>query len=93
MDIKKVKKIGTLTNKYDLPVDIFELSPPMLFQNEDREAEYLTGGFYNKHNYPMIALYISDKNGNIIDNEPFIIEEGIPTYDELFKRENYILIY
>lgn len=90
--IKTVKLIKTIKDKYFLPVEVFELSVPAKVENHVMQADFLTGGFYNKIGYPMVALYVSDKDGNILDTQPFIQEDGIPYYTELFERYGYTLI-
>lgn len=90
--IKKVTKLKTLRDKFEIPVDVLELSPGFKSERHPLEAEYVTGGFYQKHNYPMIAFYVSDKEGNILDTEPIIMEEGYQTYGSMFEYYGYTYI-
>lgn len=89
--IKKVKLLKTLTDKFELPVDVFEVKPPFQSEQHPLEAEFLTGGFY-RVGYPMIALYVSDSEGNILDTQPIIMEEGFAKYQQLFKHLGYTLV-
>lgn len=85
--IKIVKKIGINNNLYPIPITIFKFSP--LFNNK---YEYLSGAFYGYENYPQVALYECDENGNILNNTPVIMEEGIPTFKDLFISNKYLLL-
>lgn len=88
--IKKVNLIKKIKGKYPIDLDIFEFSPN-ISDKYDRNSKYLTGAYYCL-DYPMVALFISDEDGIIIDNKPFIQEEGIRNYQELFKMFGYTLI-
>lgn len=90
--IKTVRKISTIKDIYRLDLDVFQLTPSLKIDSFEQEAEFLTGAYYNQFTYPMVALFISDINGNILSDVPFIHEDGIPTYRELFQRFNYTLI-
>lgn len=89
--IKTVKKIKTIVGKYPIPLDVFEINPPLCIENEDYVPEYLTGGFYTT-GYSIVALYPSSKEGEIWGDIPFIHEDGVNSYQELFKRYGYTLI-
>lgn len=85
--INKVSKIKIIEGIYPIPVTLFQFSP--LFNDK---YEYLTGAFYGFEAYPQVALYISDENGRILNDIPLIQEEGILTFEELFKYNGYTLI-
>lgn len=84
--IKKIKKVKTFTDKFQLPVDLLHLSPQL------ENVEYLLGGFYNTKGYSMYAFYKSDENGNILDLQPFLQDEGINTYGDIFEKIGYVYI-
>ncbi len=90
--IKKVIHIKTLKDKFKLPVDILKLTPPLKLDRHPLEAEYITGGFYNTKGYSMYAFYVSDSEGNIIDTQPIIQDEGFNTYAEIFWQLEYTYI-
>lgn len=89
--IKTVKKIGILQGEYPKALDIFEFTPP--FEHPQFLCEYLTGAYYGETLYPQVALFASDEKGKIYFHDyPIIHEEGIPKYQELFRRLGYTLI-
>lgn len=85
--INKVTKIKIIEGIYPLPVTLFQFSP--LFEDK---YEYLTGAFYGFEAYPQVALYESTEKGIIINDIPVILEEGILTFEQLFKNNGYTLI-
>lgn len=85
--IKTVKKIGIKSDLYPIPITIFEFLP--IFQDK---YQYLSGAFYGFDRYPQVALYYSTEDGIILTDNPIILEEGIPTFDELFKFYGYTLV-
>lgn len=84
--IKTVKKITTITNRYQLPINIYKLS-----QKIDGN-EFLTGGFYSHLPLARFVLYFSDENGIISNNDPLLMEEGINSEEELFNLIGYTYI-
>ena len=90
MKIKKVKHIKTIHSVYKNEICLFHFKPPIEYMNKN--YEYLCGGYYNQNSYPQVALYESDKNGKITNSIPVMLEEGIPTYQELFQFYGYTLI-
>lgn len=89
--IKTVKKIGKVTEGYLIPLSIFEFSDEYK-SDDNRKTKYLTGAFFNGRPLDTVALYKSDENGNILDEDPFILEEGIPNFELLFKNLGWVLI-
>lgn len=84
--IKKVKIIKTINDKFQLPVDLIQLSPAI------NNSEYIIGGFYKNEGYKMLAFFESDQEGNILNNEAIIKEEGINNYSEVFAKLGYTII-
>lgn len=90
--IKKIRKLTTITGKFKLPVDLLEVIPPINMSNHPLVADYIIGGFYNTKGYSMSAFYVCDKEGNILDSQPIIQEEGLNNYGEIFERYGYTFI-
>lgn len=85
--INKVKRINIIKDIYPIPISVFQFSP--LFKEK---YEFLSGAFYGLEGYPQVALYYSDENGKILSDIPVILEEGVLTFEDLFRYNEYVLI-
>lgn len=90
--IKKITLLKTYKDKFPLPVDLFKIEPPMIIEDNSNEVNYLLGGFYKTDGYSMYAFYLSDKDGEILNDEPVIMNEGLNTYVDIFKSLGYTYI-
>lgn len=84
--IKKVSIVKTITDRFPINVDVLKFNPPI------ESNQYLVGGFYQTQGYSMYAFYKSDQNGNILNDIPYMHDEGTNTYAEIFQELGYTYI-
>lgn len=89
MKLKIARRIKIIKDKYPIPLSVFEFTPGI--DINEKKYYYLSGAFYNKISYPIVALFSSDQDGNINSESPVIHEDGIANFDELFKLYGYTL--
>lgn len=89
--LSTVEKIGTITDKYMLPLTIFKFSKKYV-DKLGRKTYYLVGSFFQETPIPAVALFLCNESGTIMDSTPSILEEGVRNFEELFKNEGWTLI-
>lgn len=88
--MKKARLIKTITDKYEMNVDVFELTET---DGEKSTVKYVTGTFVREVPLSLAAFYYSDTNGELSDNSSLgIMEEGFNNYRDLFAHLGYILL-
>lgn len=89
--INKAKKIKELKRNSTL----YKLSPLLLLPEKLIRLEYVVLDLEKDKetkDYKIIKLYLSNENGNLLDNHPLISQHSMKTEEDFFKIYQYIII-